>query len=78
MATPVQTDTGAFGPDDMHRTAEKMSDNLPRTIGIEISKASLDCHAHPAGAERQFADTAKGHKALIACLRPWSIERVAY
>ncbi|WP_395396259.1 hypothetical protein WBP07_20375 (plasmid) [Novosphingobium sp. BL-8A] len=43
-----------------------MSDNLPQTIGIDISKASLDCHPHPAGAERQFANTTKGHKALIA------------
>ena len=55
-----------------------MSDNLPQTIGIDISKASLDCHAYPVGAERQFANTAKGHKALIAWLRQWPIERIAY
>ncbi len=55
-----------------------MSDNLPQTIGIDISKASLDCHSHPAGAERQFANTAKGHKALIAWLRQWRVERIAY
>ncbi|WP_066529169.1 IS110 family transposase [Sphingobium sp. EP60837] len=55
-----------------------MSDNLPQTIGIDISKASLDCHVHPAGAERQFANTAKGHKALIAWLRQWPVERIAY
>lgn len=57
---------------------EKMSDNLPQSIGIDISKASLDCHSHPAGAERQFPNTAKGHKALIAWLQQWPIERVAY
>ncbi|WP_198519271.1 hypothetical protein [Novosphingobium kunmingense] len=45
-----------------------MSDNLPQTIGIDISKASLDCHVHPIGAERQLANTAKGHKALIGWL----------
>jgi transposase len=50
---------GLCRPDDKHGT-EKMSDNLPQTIGIDISKASLDCHAHPAGTERQFANTAKG------------------
>ena len=55
-----------------------MSDNLPQTIGVDISKASLDCHAFPAGDERQFANTAKGHKALIAWLRQWQIERIAY
>lgn len=55
-----------------------MSDNLPQTIGIDISKASLDCYVYPSGAERQFANSAKGHKALIAWLRQWSIERIAY
>lgn len=25
---------------------EKMSDNLPQTIGFDISKASLDCYVH--------------------------------
>lgn len=55
-----------------------MSDNLPQTIGIDISKASLDCHAYPIGAERRFANTAKGHKALITWLRKWQVERIAY
>ena len=58
--------------------AEKMSDILPQTIGIDISKANLDCHAYPAGAECQFTNTAKGHKALIAWLRQWQVERIAY
>jgi transposase len=66
------------GPDDKQRTPEKMSTPLPQTIGIDISKASLDCHAYPAGAERQFANTARGHKALIAWARQWSVERIAY
>jgi transposase len=43
-----------------------MSNDLPQTIGIDISKTTLDCHVHPAGCDRQFANTAKGHKALIA------------
>lgn len=55
-----------------------MSDNLPQTIGIDIFKASLDFHAYPAGAERQFTNNAKGHKALAAWLRQWPIERIAY
>lgn len=55
-----------------------MSYSLPQTIGIDISKASLDCHAHPAGTERQFANTAKGCKALIFWLQQWPIERIAY
>jgi len=43
-----------------------MSTSRPQTIGIDISKATLDCHAYPAGIDRQFPNTAKGHKALIA------------
>ncbi len=57
---------------------EKMSTSLPQSIGIDISKATLDCHAHPAGIERQFANTANGHKALLAWLAQWPIERIAY
>jgi transposase len=55
-----------------------MSNDLSQTIGIDISKANLDCHAHPAAVDRQFANTAKGHKALIAWLQQWPIERIAY
>ena len=55
-----------------------MSNDLSQTIGIDISKANLDCHAYPAGAERQFANTTKGHKALIAWLRQWPVERIAF
>ena len=55
-----------------------MSNDLPQTIGIDISKAALDCHAHPAEIDRQFANTAKGHKALIAWAGQWAVERIAY
>ncbi|MBO6605192.1 MAG: IS110 family transposase [Roseicyclus sp.] len=55
-----------------------MSIPLPQTIGIDISKAALDCHAYPAGIEARFANTAKGHKALMAWLGQWPIERIAY
>ncbi|MEO5598629.1 MAG: IS110 family transposase [Novosphingobium sp.] len=55
-----------------------MSNDLSQTIGIDISKATLDCYAHPAGIDRQFANTAKGHKALMAWAGQWAIERIAY
>lgn len=55
-----------------------MSTLLPQTIGIDISKASLDCHAHPAGIGKQFANTAKGHKALLAWLGQWQVDRIAF
>lgn len=55
-----------------------MRGKLPQTIGIDISKATLDCHVHPAGIDRQFPNTAKGHKALIAWAGKWQLERIAY
>ena len=55
-----------------------MSEDLPQTIGIDISKAALDCHVHPAGIDHQFPNTAKGHKALIAWTAKWQVERIAY
>lgn len=55
-----------------------MSSDLPQTIGIDISKATLDVHVHPAGIDHRFANSAKGHKALIAWVRQWPVERIAY
>ena len=55
-----------------------MSDQISHTIGIDISKATLDVHAYPAGVDRQFANTVKGHQALIAWLGQWQVERIAY
>lgn len=55
-----------------------MSNDLPQTIGIDISKATLDCHAYPAGTNRQFSNSAKGLEALIAWAGQWRIERIAY
>ncbi len=36
------------------------------TIGVDISKDTLDAHRLPEGASRRFANTPAGHKALIA------------
>lgn len=55
-----------------------MSTPLPQTIGIDISKATLDAHAYPGEAARQFDNTKKGHAALIKWLAPWNIERIGY
>lgn len=55
-----------------------MAQHLPQTIGIDISKTTLDCHAWPADEARQFANTAAGRKALAAWLEQWTITRIAY
>jgi transposase len=55
-----------------------MSNALPQTIGIDISKATLDVHVHPAGAERQFGNTPQGIKALIKWLGSWPVDCIAF
>jgi hypothetical protein len=55
-----------------------MSAPIPQIIGIDISKTCLDRHVHPAGIERQFANTTKGHKSLLSWLGQWQVERVAF
>ena len=35
------------------------------TIGIDVSKSTLDVHRHPDGDERRFSNDAAGHKGLI-------------
>jgi transposase len=36
------------------------------TIGVDVSKDTLDAHRHPDGAAHRFANNVAGHKALIA------------
>jgi transposase len=55
-----------------------MSTHLPQTIGIDISKKTLDAHAYPSETAQQFANTKKGHSALIKWIARWHIERIAY
>ena len=55
-----------------------MTEHLLQTIGIDISKATLDVHAYPSEAAQRFANTTKGHAALIKWLAQWPIERIAY
>lgn len=55
-----------------------MDNPIPQTIGIDISKTTLDVYAYPAGCERQFTNTAKGHRELVGWLAQWPIDRVAY
>ena len=55
-----------------------MDNTLPQTIGIDISKATLDVYAFPAGSERQFTNTVRGHRELIDWFGQWKIDRIAY
>lgn len=55
-----------------------MDNTLPQTVGIDISKATLDVYVFPADRERQFANTIKGLAELTDWLGQWPIDRIAY
>lgn len=55
-----------------------MTSTIAQNVGIDISKATLDVHLHPAGIARQFANDAKGIKALIGWLAVHDIARIVF
>ena len=55
-----------------------MTDTITQNVGVDISKATLDVHLHPAGSARQFANDAKGIKALLGWLGEHDIARVVF
>jgi len=48
------------------------------TIGIDISKETLDVHLHPEGITRQFPNDRKGHAKLIAWATPYQATRIVF
>jgi len=55
-----------------------METNIAQNVGVDICKATLDVHLHPAGIARQFANIAKGIAALIGWLSGHEIARVVF
>ena len=55
-----------------------MSDSIAQSVGVDISKDTLDVHLHPAGLARRFANTPKGRRALIAWLTEVTVTRLAF
>src|SRR5215217_6071160 len=55
-----------------------MDQLLPQTAGIDIAKDRLDVCLCPDGATRHFTNDAKGHRALIAWLYNYAIQRVVF
>ncbi len=53
-----------------------METSIAQNVGVDICKATLDVHLHPAGNARQFANTAKGIAALIGSLCGHEIARI--
>jgi transposase len=50
----------------------------PVTIGIDISKHTLDLYVHPTGRVQQFANDPKGHTKLIAWITPSQPTRIIF
>jgi transposase len=46
-----------------------------RYVGLDVSKERLDVQLLD-GPSQQFANTAAGHQALLAWLKPWSVQRL--
>ena len=43
-----------------------MTATIAQTVGVNISKCTLDAYLHPQAIARQFANTAPGITALLA------------
>jgi transposase len=52
-----------------------MTDIITQNVGVDICKATLDVHLHPAGSAHQFANDAHGIKALLGWLGEHTIAR---
>lgn len=55
-----------------------MTSIITQNVGVDISKATLDVHLHPAGSARQFTNDAKGIKALRGWLGEYDIARIVF
>ena len=55
-----------------------MTATIARTVGVDISKLTLDVYLHPQATARQFPNTTAGIKALLTLLGQTSIHRVIF
>jgi transposase len=55
-----------------------MTATIAQTVGVDISKLTLDVYFHPQATARQFPNTTAGIKALLAWLGQTSIHRVIF
>ena len=55
-----------------------MTQSMPQTLGVDISKESLDVHLYPGGRADRFANDRKGFSALIKWLSGYAIARIVY
>jgi transposase len=57
---------------------EKMNPIIAHTVGVDISKDTLDVYLHPDGTARSFSNNSKGFAALILWLQNTALTRVVF
>lgn len=55
-----------------------METSIAQNVGIDICKATLDVHLHPAGSARQFTNDTKGIMSLIGWLGEHDVARIVF
>ncbi len=55
-----------------------MTQIIAQSVGIDISKDTLDIHLHPAGIAKRLANDAKGIKSLLAWLCEFPVVRIVF
>jgi transposase len=55
-----------------------MPTTVAQNVGTDIGKDHLDVALYPAGMIKRFDNTQEGHRALIAWLSGWTVERVVF
>ena len=55
-----------------------MTATIAQTVGVDISKLTLDVYLHPQATARQFPNTAAGITALLAWLGQTTVHRVVF
>jgi transposase len=55
-----------------------MTLSVAQSVGVDISKDTLDVHLHPVGRGRRFTNDRRGCAALIAWLQDFTIARIAF
>jgi transposase len=55
-----------------------MTNPVAQNAGVDIAKDHLDVAVHPNRASKRFPNNAKGHRALMAWIKPYGVERIVF
>ncbi len=55
-----------------------MDDTIAQTLGVDISKDTLDVYLHPTGKTQRFQNTPRGFASLLSWLKDIAVRRIVY